>query len=116
MSDQIVELKTEYRNAAFIHGQATSIGDSKTANKSHDELIETLKKMRTCGKDGELALLSLTEDKDDFVAGWAATHILSFDEKYALNVLDKLSKKSGIAGFDAKMVIQEWKKGNLNIN
>lgn len=113
MSNTIDTLKAEYRDLAFAHGQATKTGDYKAANRNHDKLIALVPQIRACGSEGQAALLALTRDQDDAVVCWAATHVLSFDEKQATAVLDELSKKPGPMGFNAKMVLQQWKKGQL---
>ena len=113
MSKTIDTLKTEYRDLAFAHGQATNSGDHEAANLSHDKLLALVPEIRAYGREGEVALLALTKDQDDAVVCWAATHVLPFDEKRAIAVLDELSKKTGPMGFDAKMVLQQWKRGQL---
>jgi len=113
MDNKIATLKTEYRDLAIAHGRARGMGNYKSANTNGNKLIQTLKELKSFGPAGELALLSLVEDQDDSVACWAATHSLPFDEKHSLTVLGNLSKKSGAIGFDAKMVLQQWQKGQL---
>ncbi len=113
MSKTIDTLKTEYRDLAFAHGQATNAGDHKAANRNHDKLVALVPKIRAFGSEGHAALLALLKDQDDAVVCWAATHVLPFDEKQATAVLDDLSKKRGPMGFNAKMVLQQWRKGQL---
>jgi hypothetical protein len=113
MMETIDNLKEKYREMAIAHGKATASGDYRAANCSHDALIDVLLKIRGCGKPGEVALRALSEDSDESVAGWSATHTLSFDEEHALAILDQLSNRPGPIGFNAKMVIQQWKKGKL---
>jgi hypothetical protein len=113
MSESVEKLKTEYREMAVAHGKATFSGDYKAANLSHDKIVALVPKIRVFGKEGEAALLALTQDHDEAVACWAATHALSFNEKQSLYVLENLAKKPGPMGFNAKMVVQQWKKGQL---
>ena len=115
MSDMIETLIAKYREYAEAHGKATRNGNCKNANICYDKLIVLVPRIRAFGNQGEAALLELVDDSDDAVACWAATHSLRFCESRALVVLDKLSKKSGPIGFDAKMVIRQWKKKELNI-
>jgi len=113
MNESIGRLVKEYREAALAHGKATIEGDYKSANLNHDKLVALLLKIRESGGLGQAALLALAEDQDQAVACWAATHSLKFDEERALAILNKLSEKLGPMGFNAKMVIQQWKKGQL---
>jgi len=115
MSEMITALKMEYREHAEAHGKATLSGDYKAANRSHDKFVALVPKIRAYGYAGESALLELTDDTDDAVGCWAATHTLRFNEPRALATLEKLSKKSGPIGFNAKMVVQQWVKGELKV-
>ncbi len=113
MNKTIRTLIEEYRECASAHGNATFRGDYKAANRNHDRLIALVPEIRAYGRPGELALLSLTGDKDEAVACWSATHSLKFDENHALAVLGELAKNAGPIGFNAKMVVQQWNKGQL---
>ena len=106
-------LKEEYREIAAAHGIATLNGDYKAANSHYEKLVALVPKIRSCGCTGEVALLDLTNDQNDAVVCWAATHSLTFSPTHALVVLEKLAHKKGPIGFDASMVVKEWKKGSL---
>lgn len=106
-------LKEEYREIAAAHGIATLNGDYKAANSQYERLVALVPRIRSCGSSGEEALFELTNDNNDAVVCWAATHSLSFDPARALSALEQLSQKKGPIGFDATMVVQEWKKGSL---
>jgi hypothetical protein len=114
MSDMIETFITKYREYAEAHGKATRSGNYNEANRCYDKLIVLVPRIRALGNQGELALLELVDDSDDAVACWAATHSLRFCESRAIAVLSELSKKEGPIGFDAKMVIRQWKNGELN--
>ncbi|MBK1814898.1 hypothetical protein JIN84_04680 [Luteolibacter yonseiensis] len=109
----IDEIKIAYRMHATAHGKATMTGDYKAANRSHDELVALVPVMRSFGEAGTAALRELTEDADEAVVCWSATHLLASDEGKALGALEPLARKPGPIGFNAKMVIQQWKKGEL---
>ncbi len=81
MKKPLEEIIQAYRNYAFAHGKATIEGDYKVTNENHDKLIALVPTIRDYGKDGEIALAHLTEDPDDAVACWSATHLLKLDEK-----------------------------------
>lgn len=113
MNDTIHNLIEKYREHAQAHGRATLSGDYKAANRSHDELVALVPMIRAFGDPGKAALLELTEDADEAVVCWSATHALAFDEGRALAALESLAMKQLPIGFNAKMVIREWKKGEL---
>ncbi|MCE5185145.1 MAG: DUF2019 domain-containing protein [Planctomycetaceae bacterium] len=111
----IDKVLAEYKFYAEEHGKGTLEGDYKKANKNHDKIIKTLERLRQFGKEGNDALLSLIHDQNQSVRCWAATHCLAFNEKEARNALGQLAREDGIIAFNAKMVLEEWKKGNLQI-
>jgi hypothetical protein len=113
--EELAELQQQYREHAEAHGAATQKGDYKSANKSHDELIAVLALILKAGSAGQVALRRLSQDTNEAVACWAATHCLTFDEPAALSVLERLSERTCLMGFDAKMVVQQWKNGQLVI-
>lgn len=112
---EITDLEQQYRSFAEAHGAATQKGDYKSANKNHDELMEVLASIRKAGSEGQAVLTRLAGDSNEAVACWAATHCLPFDEVAALSVLAPLSEQPGPMGFNAKMVLQQWKNGQLTI-
>ena len=112
---EITQLEQQYRGYAEAHGAATGQGDHRRANKNHDKLMAVLAAIRRAGSEGRAALARLSGDPNESVACWAATHSLPFDEVGALHVLERLSERPGPMGFGARMVIQQWKSGQLSI-
>lgn len=102
----------EYLNALLLFIDATSNDDRKKARKFYTLVDRAFRQLRDSGRLGELtALLSHANDQ---VKLWAATHILPFDEKLATDFLSKMAEDDlSLVGFDAKMTLQEWRKGNL---
>ncbi len=108
MSNDLVK---QYASSAKRHGHATNSGDSSAANAAHDDLYAVFRELK---KSGKLACLEpLLQNSNVDVRCWAATHYLLVDERRATKALKALSKGSGIAAFDAEMVLAEWKAGRL---
>jgi hypothetical protein len=66
------------------------------------------------GDIGQIQLIKLIGHESPFVKLWASTHGLRIDENKSVECLNRLSKEKGFLGFDAKMVLSEWKKGNIS--
>jgi predicted transcriptional regulator len=115
MKKKLEEFIADYMENAVTHGEATNEGDYKVANASHDKLMTALSEIRKFGNEGDIALLALSDDENDSVKCWAATHSLKYNKDKAEKVLLDLSKKSGPIAFNAEMVLSEWKKGTLEI-
>jgi len=108
VSNDLVE---QYAACAKRHGQATQLGDSRSANAAHDGLCEVFKKLKGSGELG--CLEPLLQDPDVHVRCWAATHYLSVDKRKAAKALKALCKGRGIAAFNAQTVLAEWRAGRL---
>ncbi len=113
MTHTVAELVSRYREHAVEHGAATRTGNRKKANKHHDQLVEAMHALRNRAPDGLRPLLGLFGDEDASVRCWAASHCLSIDEVKARKVLEDASAEPGILGFNARMVLSEWDKGEL---
>lgn len=110
--DDIEKLIQEYRDFAIKHTEYSEKGDYKTVNKSYSKIMKVLKKLITLKEDDKL--LQLLNDDNPGVRCWAATNCLEIKESEALKTLEALEKGHyPEASFNAKYVIQEWKKGNL---
>jgi succinate dehydrogenase flavin-adding protein (antitoxin of CptAB toxin-antitoxin module) len=114
--DSIESILNQYKQAAFLHGQATLTGDYKKGNRHHDVIIGCYIKLRTTGIEAIEQLATLLDDEDDSVVTWAATHLLPYHEKRSIEVLTGISTKPGIIAFAAQMVLSEWRKGALTLD
>ena len=112
---KIKVLITEYAKYAQEHGNGTENGDYIRTNKAYEGIIETYQEIIEFGEKGQQALLKLLEHNNLSVSGWAATHSLEFAEEKAIKALENIALSKGIIAFDAKMVLEEWRKGTLVI-
>lgn len=104
-----------YTRAAAVQGAATDRGDHEDANAAHDSLIRALSVLRDSSDRGRSALRGLLEHEDPHVRCWAATHLLPLDEEAAMRALEALTSEPPFVGFNAKMVLREWKAGRLKV-
>jgi hypothetical protein len=105
-------LLDKYIKNAILNGDCTERGDYKKVNESYHKIESLYKKMKEV--DSDLTFLRpLLKYDNGSVRLWSATYLLPLRTKEAEKVLEELSKKNGFVAFDAKMTLQEWKKGNL---
>jgi succinate dehydrogenase flavin-adding protein (antitoxin of CptAB toxin-antitoxin module) len=114
--ESIESILNQYKQAAFLHGQATLTGDYKKGNRQHDVIIGCYIKLRALGIEAIDQVATLLDDEDDSVVVWAATHLLPYHEKRSIETLTSISTKRGIIAFGAKMVLSEWGKGALTLD
>ena len=107
------EAVAAYEECAAEYGGAMQAGDSERANAAYDRLIEILGVLDKVG--GRADLRRLLHHPVAYVRLSAATHLLRENPEVGLPVLEKLSGETDLAGFDARMVLSEWKKGTLDL-
>ena len=96
------------------HSEAANTGDYKTANKNYDVIQKAVVYLRA--NDGLAELKNLLANNETSVKVWAATFLLKHYEKDAIAVLEDIAQKSiPQHSFDARMVLQEWRNGRLNM-
>jgi Domain of unknown function (DUF2019) len=98
-----------YADAAAAHARALDDGKSRPANVAAGAMGKIYTELRDAG---ELSLLlPLLRHADPSVRCWSATHLLAFAPEQAAPVLQALAAEAGVTGFNAKMVLSEWKAG-----
>ena len=110
---ELQKLVSMYQSAAMAHGLATEAGDHATANRSYDTIAFVCRELRRRGRDAQLELLGLLNERDPYVRMWAATHALEFAPEAGVNILKELTTSEGIVGFDAQMTLKAWREGRL---
>ena len=113
--DDIDAIVRDYVTNAEVHDVASEQGDHKGANAAHDAVVEAYRQLRAVGDEGTRRLQELMEHRNDSVRCWAATHCLPIAEDKAESVLSGLAKGTGAVSFAAAMVLEEWRKGTLEI-
>jgi hypothetical protein len=89
-------------------------GDYKTVNKNYDLIRNSINFLRE--HDGLPQLKQLLEYNDISVRIVAASFLLKHFESDAILVLKEIVSKSiPIQSFEAKMILQQWQKVNLNL-
>jgi len=100
-----------FKEAAKIHGEATEVGDYKLGNKNYHLIFKVITYLKET--DQIALLIQLLDDTNLSVRIWAAAYLLPINEERALEALNEASKGNGIIPFNAKVTIDEWKKGHL---
>lgn len=108
--------KDRYIAAAVEHGRCTENGDFRKGNAAFDRMKAVLAELRQGVDRGESVLIELLDHPNEWVKVGAATHLLPLRADLSIAVLEALaSEKQGMIGFDAEMVLQEWRKGALKV-
>jgi hypothetical protein len=102
----------EYAKAAGRHGSATVAGDADSANRAFHDLQRCWNRIRLNAPEWQSRFQALLSNEDPWVRLWAASHTLPLDPDLAVPVLEALSHEAGFLGFDARMTLQTWQKGD----
>ncbi len=108
----IEELARTYVGAASSHA-LEKLRDAAAANQAHDLLVDTFHQLSAHGDAGWAAIRGLAGHQQAEVRLWAATHLLQREPTAACAVLEALSALPGIIGFEAGIVVSEWRAGRL---
>jgi hypothetical protein len=102
-----------YRQAARQHGDATEIGDYKSANRFAESVATIFAELKRRGPQSQQLLLKCLEDPSPGVRLWAASHALEFAPAKAEKVLGDLSKGGRLVDVSAAVTLKEWHSGRL---
>ena len=103
----------EFVDAVTKHGVAAEAGDYKTTNKQYRRYDALKKRLEQKGEAGWHAIHALLDHSNPWVRMVAASTCLKHHEAEATKMLEALTREKGIVGFNAKMVLHEWRAGRL---
>jgi hypothetical protein len=114
MDEYVLERK--FRHAAFRRAEFLANHDLIRADREFDKQTKLRKEgLRRLPDRGEAILKRLIADAeaDGEVLIAAGLNLLSIDESYAIAVLEKVARGSGLCVLTAEMIIREWKSGTI---
>ncbi len=96
------------------HAFASESGDYKIANRNYDLIQKAVGYLRE--HNGIDKLKELLSNSEVSVRVVAASFLLKHSEQEATSALEEIASKSiPHQSFNAQMILQEWRKGNLNL-
>jgi hypothetical protein len=101
-------------DSAIKHSIASENGDYKVANKNYMLLQEAIYFLRDKNRIDKLQ--DLISHNDISVRLSVASYLLIHNEEMAISVIKNIiEQKIPHKSFTARMVMEEWKKGNLKL-
>ena len=107
------DLVKQFVDAAERHGSGMEQGNSNSTNCAYDDLVEITVAIKEKSSDGLRALTPLLRHASPSVRKCAAFRLLMLCTDEAVAVLEEVANESSYVGFDAEMILEEWRKGNL---
>ena len=104
-------LVEKFIEASIKYGEAIENGDSKKANKQSG-IIRKIRQQLLEGCELDLLASSISHS-NDYVKLNVATSLIAVLPKESKEVLQELQNRKGLVGFETKMFLQEWQKGNI---
>ena len=111
--DKLKVLIEKFIEASIIHGEESWNGNYKEGNKQYKIKTKCFEKIKTFANDWQNEILKLLNHENGYVRVSAAYRTLSFNPDEAVKTLKALLNEPKGVGFDAKMLLSEWEKGNL---
>src|SRR5436309_1155904 len=106
--------------AAYVESsciQADPDTPYKVANKHYNVVESIFKELKTRGSDAYERILELQDDPRDEVRFWVGAHALEFAPVQGELLLQSIASNSGSKQkFDANLVLQKWRSGELKFN
>lgn len=106
-------LINEVKDLCVEHGRVLDEGDSVSANNLHKKISNIFNEIIANGLVSEL--MELLKNDDENVKLWAASYLLSIEEKLAISVLSQVEKSDRLIGLEATIIKDMWNKGMLNL-
>lgn len=103
----------QYINAAIEYGEAQEKGAAEKVNKNADIIRNLRQEIREDSEMNLQVLEPLLDHENDYVRLKAAYDLLPFCTSKVEQVLEELSKKKKLIGFEAEMLLEVWRKGEL---
>ncbi len=111
------DILKKYKDAAKTHGEASSEGKHRIANKQYSILSNIYRDFEADTEKAKNILDSLMDNDNIHIKAWAAAHALGLNicTKKAEKLLIILSKQNniGIARLNSEMTLKVWREGKL---
>ena len=111
MAETIDELVRRFREAAISKG-AFQV-NPREDHRLHAEMARAFRALESRGPEVQAAFQSLLLDQSAHVRSWVAAQMLSQGEGSARSVLEQLRKDPGLLGFEAEIVLEQYRRGKL---
>lgn len=110
------QLLEEYTRAAILQRTASRDGDYRKANATYRVLDAIVHELRAREATEQARFLELLNEDRIEVRGWSAVHALIFAPEKAIPVLEQIaSGPESLEEFSARMVLDQWRKGEFKL-
>ena len=111
-SEPIAQALASFRTAAIAKGSGSQL-PTRQDHALHAAMAHAVQVLRLAGAPGTAALESLARDPSPEVRAWASAELLSRGDAEMVPVVEELAGLPGLLGFNASMVLQEYRAGRL---
>jgi Domain of unknown function (DUF2019) len=106
-------LIASYAESACTRGSALENSNSRAANKQLDMMTNIYLEIKSRGIEAQQSFLKLLDHDNPLVRCDAATLALEFAPQFAEPTLKSLIQLHGTVGYEARMALEVWQKGEL---
>lgn len=109
-----METLARYREAAIAHGEASTEGNARRANRAFDRLTRIRQQLRRGGPEQAHSILTLLDDESIFVRKAAAVDALELAPEAGVRVLRAIAEgpMSPTRG-SADTLLEQWMTGTF---
>ncbi len=98
---------------AIKYGEARKSGDSRLMDKQSEMISKIVAEIRVLGEYEINILNEFLDHENEFVRLHTALNLLKTETNRAIEVLTNLTQVRGPVAVEARIILSEWKKGNL---
>ena len=118
MAKELINYIEEYIKNGEIQGATFITGEYKKGNKAFNKMERIIDKVRDLGEENKFFLSIFEKSKDVNTLTCCCANMLKFqiEPQKARKKLEEIKKSkeiNPILAFNAKMLLQEWDKGNI---
>lgn len=111
--DDIQIIVSRFVDASINYGIAQEEGNANKVNKFVRKIEKASKELKERNEIENPSFIALLNHSNDYVKFHAAFSLLRVNDDLSKPILLELSKKNGLIGFEAKMSLSEYEKGNI---
>ena len=117
MNDKLKRFVMDFAESVIRQTEEIGNGDAESGNRYAKRYLKSFEELRAFGDLGREALASLFLHERADVRAMAATFLLRYRTKEALEVLQQVAASGeGLAAFGAEQAIQRWEEGDWRLD
>jgi len=114
--DKLTKLVADFAEVAAQHYESLQEMNEEKANRLSGRIMQLYAEIRLMGNDGREALLARLESDCPGAAAIVSLYKQTYTTERSRKVLERLACEEDLMGFRARIALERWDKGELQID